>query len=88
MIVVFLFCRSPALSLSPIDVDGYYGAASATAVEAFQSSQNLSVTGVFEEQTAMALLDCCEQDGYVDDGAPASVYGSPQMFIQPSAHST
>jgi len=121
-----LLNRSPA-TLTPVDADGEYGAASASAVATFQEASALAATGVFDNVTgaprclqlsclhvlvsncpvqrvsvrererereyewisvrvhaiargtivcaAAALLECCEQDGYVDAGLPASHYG-------------
>jgi hypothetical protein len=83
LIMQTLINRSPFISSNPVDTDGYYGSDSADAVSTFQTGNSLDATGVFDNATATALLACCQGDGYVDDGTPASEYGKLYKIIVP-----
>jgi hypothetical protein len=82
LIMQTLINRSPFISQA-LEIDGYYGEASAEAVSSFQSGNNIDVDGIFGVTTANVLLDCCQSDGYKDNGTAASEYGKLYKVIVP-----
>lgn len=80
-----LLNRAPSTS-DPLSVDGEFGSSTADAVSAFQAASadpQLTETGKVDADTAQALLDCCMEDGYVDDGVSAGAQGYLYKFIVP-----
>ena len=71
----------PHSGITPdLAVDGTFGSSTANAVSDFQKAKDLTMNSKLDEDTALALLDCCSADGYVDDGANAASYGAKYMF--------
>uniref|UniRef100_A0A7S2SAX5 Peptidoglycan binding-like domain-containing protein n=1 Tax=Rhizochromulina marina TaxID=1034831 RepID=A0A7S2SAX5_9STRA len=66
-------------------VDGDFGHASAAAVKGFQASARgqLEASGILDEPTAAALLDCCLADGYRDSGESAGSQGFLYKVLVP-----
>jgi len=55
-------------SSSSLTADGIYGSVSAAATAVFQSSLQLTSTGILDEVTAQQLLDLHSADGVKDSG--------------------
>eukprot|EP00618_Florenciella_parvula_P025115 CAMPEP_0119524508 /NCGR_PEP_ID=MMETSP1344-20130328/39436_1 /TAXON_ID=236787 /ORGANISM="Florenciella parvula, Strain CCMP2471" /LENGTH=190 /DNA_ID=CAMNT_0007563031 /DNA_START=113 /DNA_END=681 /DNA_ORIENTATION=- len=85
LIMETLLKRSPLILNSSLNVNGLFDESDATAVSAFQSgTPGLSpATGVFDNATASALLGCCMQDGYEDDGTSARSLGMLYKIVVP-----
>jgi peptidoglycan hydrolase-like protein with peptidoglycan-binding domain len=58
-----------------LNASGTFDALTAQYVAAFQRAARLNESGVFDAPTADALLACCSDDGYVDDGVPPAALG-------------
>ena len=63
--------------------DGIFGPLTSSSVQSFQKASGLEETGIFENFTAAALLSCCLQDSYFDNGTAASVYGKLYKILVP-----
>lgn len=49
----------------------------------FQTGNSIDASGIFDNTTANALLECCQSDGYVDNGTAASEYGKLYKILVP-----
>lgn len=74
LIMQNLIIRDGAVDDS-LTLDGIYGPGSADAVSQFQGANDLSETGIFDDETASKLLDLHSADGVKDSGFTAASMG-------------
>jgi hypothetical protein len=65
---VFMMQNLLRRAMKAVPITGNYDAKTQAAVEAFQKANQLSATGVFDEDTASSLLENYLSDGYKDNG--------------------
>ena len=69
-----LINRNDVLS-KKVQITSIYDNETAEAVKEFQKKFASSAPGIFGPSEAQALLACCMEDGYKDDGKPATSKG-------------